>query len=146
MPTVIDDATLLAVLTRRAGPHLLSDAAAGSVLTTGTWYYRLHRALHDPASTGSLSTMVAALSSSAQNQLLTALDDLPPEIVVPGPRVLVPVMGALRLRRRVNHLSAEALATALISAATIRVAVETALLRDACADLGIQLQVRSPFT
>jgi hypothetical protein len=90
--------------------------------------------------------MVATMSSPAKDQLLAALDDLPPEIVVPGPRVLVPVMGALRLRRRVNHLTAEALATALITGATIRVAIEAPLLRDACTDLGIQFQVLSPFT
>lgn len=89
--------------------------------------------------------MVAALSSPAKDELLALLDDLPPEIVVPGPRLLVPVMGALRLRRRVNHLAAEALATALISGATIRVAVDAPLLRGACAEFGIDLQVLNPF-
>ncbi len=102
MPIVVDDATLLAILTKRAARHLLAAAAIGEVLTTGSWYYRLHRALHDPESTGSLSAMVANLSPSAKHDLDVILDDLPREIVVPTPRLLVPVMGALRLRRRVT--------------------------------------------
>ncbi|MBA2609020.1 MAG: hypothetical protein H0U92_08790, partial [Actinobacteria bacterium] len=42
---------------------------AGEVLTTGCWYYRLHRALHDPMSAGSLSTMVANLPAAAKDTL-----------------------------------------------------------------------------
>jgi len=145
VPTVVDDATLLAILTGRAAAALLAAAEAGEVLTTGSWYYRLHRALHDPASAGSLSTMVANLSSAAKDALLVTLDDLPPEIVVPGPRLLVPVMGALRLRRRVNHLTAEALAAAMISGAAIRVTAEAPLLRDACDQLGITVDLLPPF-
>jgi hypothetical protein len=108
LSTVIDDATLLTVLTGRAGPQILGDAAAGRVVTTGAWYNRLHRAIHDSASTGSLSTTAAAMSPVAKEQLLAVVDDLPLEIVVPAPRLLVPVMGALRLRRRVNYVTAEA--------------------------------------
>jgi hypothetical protein len=85
------------------------------------------------------------MSPVANEQLLAVLDDLPPEIVVPAPRLLVPVMGTLRLRRRVNYLTAEGLAAALVIGATIRVAVEAPLLRDACEELGIELQVLSPF-
>jgi hypothetical protein len=145
VPTVVDDATLLAILTRRATRRVLSAVAEGDVLTTGSWYYRVHRAPHDHESTGSLSAMVANLSPSAKHDLYVILDDLPPEIVVPGPRLLVPVMGALRLRRRVNHLTAEALAAALISGASIRVTAESALLRDACSELAIHLEVLTPF-
>ena len=145
MRTVVDDATLLAILTRRAAVTLVALAEAGEVLTTGSWYYRLHRALHDPASAGSLSAMAANLSAPATTELLATLDDLPPEIIVPGPRLLVPVMGALQLRRRVNHLTAEALAAAMISDAAIRVTTEAPLLRDACDQLGITLDVRPPF-
>jgi hypothetical protein len=146
VPTVVDDATLLAILTRRAAVNLLAAADAGEVLSTGSWYYRLHRALHDPASAGSLSTMVANLSPAATDALLATLDDLPPEIVVPGPRLRVSVMGALRLRRRVNHLTAEALAAAMISGASIRVTAEAPLLRDACIQLGIGFDLLPPFT
>jgi len=89
--------------------------------------------------------MAATLSPPATAELLATLDDLPPEIIVPGPRLLVPVMGALRLRRRVNHLTAEAVAAAMISGAGIRVTADAPLLRDACVQLGITLDLRPPF-
>jgi hypothetical protein len=54
-------------------------------------------------------------------------------------------MGALRLRRRVNHLTAEALAAAPVSEAGIRVTTESPLLRDACYELGVTLDLRTPF-
>ena len=117
MPSVVvDDTTLLAVLTGRASAGLTETARAGEVSTTGT-----------------------------HAVLFLRLDDLPPEIVVPGPRLTVPVMGALRLTRRVNHLTAEALAVALVSNARIRVSTDAPLLRDACHELGIPLEVLSPF-
>ena len=145
MPIVVDDATLLAILTGRAAEDLLAKTAAGEVLTTGSWYYRLHRALHDPASRGSLSALAGSLSPGARAALFASLEDLPPEIVVPGPRLTVPVMGALRLRRRVNHLTAEALAVALVGGGGLRVTAEAPLLRDACGELGIRLEVEAPF-
>jgi hypothetical protein len=58
---------------------------------------------------------------------------------------MVPIMGALRLRRRVNHLTAEALAVAKLSDGGIRVTAEAPLLRERCAELGIRLEVLSPF-
>jgi hypothetical protein len=142
--TVVDDAILLAILTKRAAPHLLAAAGMGEILTTGSWYYRLHRAIHDEGSTGSLSRAAADLSSAAQAELHELLDDLPPDIVVPGPRLLVPVMGSLRLQRRVNYLTAEALATAIIAGANIRTSTEAPLLSAACAELGISLELRPP--
>jgi hypothetical protein len=146
MPSVVvDDATLLSILTGRASAVLAETVRAGEVSTTGSWYYRLHRAIHDPASSGSLSAIVANLSPETRAVLFPRLDDLPPEIVVPGPRLVVPVMGALRLTKRVNHLTAEALAVALISNARIRVSIEARLLRDACQELAIPLEVVSPF-
>ncbi len=120
-------------------------ANAGEVFTTSSWYYRLHRAIHDPTSTGSLSRIAANLPPADWEGLLAALDDLPPEIVVPGPRLVVPIMGALRLRRRVNHLTAEALAVAKLSGGGIRVTTEAPLLRESCVELGIRLEVLPPF-
>ncbi len=145
MRTVVDDGSLLAILAQRASATLAAAAEAGEVISTGSWYYRLHRALHDPTSEGPLSKMVALLPPAARNALFVLLDDLPPAIVVPGPRVLVPVMGALGLRRRVNYLTAEALAAAVVNQARIRVTVETALLRRACEELNIPLDVLTPY-
>ena len=146
MPTVVDDATLLALLTKRAASPLLRAAESGDVLTTGSWYYRLHRALHDVGSDGSLSRMAANLRPAAREALFGLLDDLPSEIVVPGPRLVVPVMGALRVRRRVNHLTAEALAVALIAGGAIRVTTDSPLLRAACTELSIPLELSPPFS
>ena len=50
--TVVDDATLLAVLAGQSGLTLHAAADNGELLTTSSWYYRLNRALHDPASHG----------------------------------------------------------------------------------------------
>jgi hypothetical protein len=105
---------------------------------------RPHRALHDPASTGSLSAMAASLSPAVRADLYDLLNALPSEVVVPGPRRLVPMMGSLRLQWRVNHLTAEALAAAMITRANIRVSVEAVLLSGVCTELGIPLELRSP--
>ncbi|MGD0084843.1 MAG: hypothetical protein ABSD78_16855 [Acidimicrobiales bacterium] len=77
MLSVVDDATLLAILTRRAAAPLVAAAEAGEVLTTGSWYYRLHRALHDRASSGSLSRMAANLPAAAKDSLFLVINDLP---------------------------------------------------------------------
>jgi hypothetical protein len=142
---VVDDASLLAILARRARATLAAVAEAGEVITTGSWYYRLHRALHDPTSEGPLSKMMALLPTAARNALFVLLDDLPTAIVVPGPRVLVPVMGTLGLQRHVNYLTAEALAAAVVNEARVRVTVETALLRGACEELNGPLDVLTPY-
>jgi hypothetical protein len=44
--------------------------------------------------------------------------------------------------RRLNHLNAEALASALILPAGLRVVVASDVLRSACSTLGIALEVR----
>jgi hypothetical protein len=142
---VVDDATLLTILAREAGQELLSLADEGEVLTTGSWYYRLHRAMHDPASTGALTRMASALPAAGRSFLWSTIDDPPQEIVIPGPRLVVPVMGSLRLTQRVNHLTAEALAVALVAGAAIRVSVEAPMLDQACRELGIELRVRPPY-
>lgn len=41
LPTVVDDAILLAVLARQAEPVVQEAAEAGQILTTASWYYRL---------------------------------------------------------------------------------------------------------
>jgi hypothetical protein len=61
MTQVVDDLTLLAILSGDAEPSLLSAVESGEVLTTGTWYCRLHRAINDPKSTGIFSRIAAEL-------------------------------------------------------------------------------------
>jgi hypothetical protein len=144
--TVIDEATLLAILTTQASALLLSATEAGQIVTTSSWYYRLYRAVHDPHSSGVFSRQVAALPQPVRDELYEALDDLPTEISVLGPRLVVPVMGSLHLARPVNHLTAEALAVALISRAGIRIATDSPPFERACGELGISLEIRSPYT
>lgn len=146
MPTVVDDATLLAVLARQAEANLQAAAEAGNVLTTSSWYYRLSRALHDPQSTGQLTRMAADLGSEARERLLAVVDDLPEEIAVLSARRLVPVMSAIRVSHRVNYLATEALATALLSDGGIRIATDSPGLRRACDELDIRLELRPPLS
>ncbi|MDQ6615771.1 MAG: hypothetical protein M3083_13790 [Actinomycetota bacterium] len=60
---VVDDALLLAVLAETATADLQTAVDNGELFSTGSWYWRLSRALHDRASVGVLSR---------------ALDDLTP--------------------------------------------------------------------
>jgi hypothetical protein len=55
---------------------------------------------------------------------MNALNDPPAEITIPGPRLVVPIMGALHLDPPPNLLTAEAIAVALLSGGSIRVANE----------------------
>jgi len=66
---------------------------------------------------------------------------LPPEIGVLSPRTTVPVMAALSSIGRFNLLQAEALATALVLHAGLRVTVASEGLRAACARLHLDLIV-----
>ena len=145
MPQVVDDLTLLAILSGDAGSSLHTAVESGEVWTTGTWYYRLHRAINDPKSTGIFSRIVAELSTDRRSELMNALNDPPAEITIPGPRLVVPIMGALRLDPRPT-LTAEAIAVALMSKGSIRLANESPPLIRACRTYGIPLTVESPVS
>jgi hypothetical protein len=71
---VVDDATLLTILARGASPELLTLADEGDVLTTGSWYYRLRRVLHDPDSFGALTRMTAALPARSRAFLRSTIE------------------------------------------------------------------------
>ncbi len=138
---VIDDALLLDVLARVVEGDVQDAADAGEVFTTHSWYWRLARALHDETSTGSLTRRFRALELEAQAVVLADLERLPPEIGIVSSRRLIPVMATLDAGRRVNLLTAEAVATARMTDATIAVTAESPLLIDACQRLGIELRV-----
>lgn len=76
---------------------------------------------------------------------MNALNDPPAEITIPGPRLVVPIMGALRLDPRPT-LTAEAIAVALMSKGSIRLANESPPLIRACRTYGIPLTVESPVS
>jgi hypothetical protein len=56
-------------------------------------------------------------------------------------RTLVPVMAALRVRRQLNLLNAEALAVALLTSGVLVVSTDSPLLRSGALDVGFVYQV-----
>lgn len=71
-------------------------------------------------------------------QVQTALEALPQEVGLLGMRRLVPVMRRLDVGRRLNFLTAEAVAAAVILRGALRVTTESRLLVDASRALGIE--------
>lgn len=138
---VVDDALLGAVLAGSAPDELAAAFSDADIATTGSWYWRLSRALHDRRSTGALSRAFTGLSASRQAVVRAALQQLPPEIALPSLRRLVPVMTGLDVGRPLNLLTAEAVAAAIVLDASIAVTTTSALLTNACDHLGIELRV-----
>lgn len=141
---VIDDAHLLVVLAAQADADTAKALEDSEVFTTSSWYWRLARAIRDPRSAGVLTRAFAQLSRQRQQTVLTALEILPAEIGMLPPRALVPIMSVLDTPRRLNFLSAEALATALLLDATVVVSTESELLREACGALGVPIRRSIP--
>lgn len=57
---VVDDSLLLLVLAGVGGTQITEAVLASEVFTTGSWYWRLARAIRDPRSTGALTRAFAA--------------------------------------------------------------------------------------
>jgi hypothetical protein len=91
---------------------------------------------------GSLSGRLAGLEPSHRDRALLGLQDLPSTIGLLSYRTLVPLMAALRVRRPLNMLNADALAVALVVDGAIRVRVPSALLGDGARDLDVDYEVR----
>ena len=134
---VIDDQLLLAVLSNTGPADIVAAVAIGEVFTTGSWYYRLGRAVSAGTGTGALSGRLQALDESMRQRVLASLEDLPDQIGLLSLRVVVPVMQALAVTRPLNFLNAEALGAALLLDASIAVTVEAPLLRSGAADLSV---------
>ena len=134
---VIDDQVLLAVLSETAPDDITAAVANGEVFTTGSWYYRLGRAVTAGTGTGTLSGRFQALDVSVRQRVSASLEDLPDQIGLLSLRVVVPVMQALAVTRPLNFLNAEALGAALLLDAAIAVTVDAPLLRAGAADLSV---------
>lgn len=139
MAVVVDDHLLLEFL---AGVRV-EDEWGDEIYTTGCWYYRLTRAAMAGQGGGSLSGKFAALGEDEQRQALSGLSQLPRSIGLLSYRSAVPVMAALRVRRPLNMLNAEALAVALVVEGHVRVSAASRLLADGARDLGIPYDVVS---
>lgn len=143
MSSVIDDHLLLDVLAGTA-PRWLQDGAVRSGLyTTTSWYYRIARAADDPSVRGALSGRLAALDGADEQQVRAQLLSLPEEIRLVAARRLVPPMAILGSTRRLNFLSAEALATAILTESTIVVRTDSPPLNRACEALAVPYRVVS---
>jgi len=76
-----------------------------------------------------------------QNQVRSDLQELPLSIGLLHPRVVVPVMFALRVRRQLNLLTAETLAVALVVQARVVVTTDAPLLRAGATELGLEYEL-----
>lgn len=142
MLLVVDDVLLLSVLGGGATGEVGDGGRRGDLFTTGSWYYRLARAAHDWTFGGALSSAIDALPADRRERVAVALDALPQEIGLLDMRRLVPIMRGLP-GRRLNFLTAEAVAAALALGAGVRVTTDSPLLRDACRAVGVDVQVVS---
>ena len=142
MPLVIDDHLLLDVLTEQHDDWIRTEMKHSALYRTGAWYYRLAGAAHRGIGTGSLSGRLAGLDPDRRRDTLDNLRRLPDWIGLIRPRLLIPVMARLDVRRRPNVLAAEALALALVTNGTLVVAVDGPVLRDGANDLDISYEVR----
>ncbi len=137
---VVDDRLLFAVLADRHEPtvaRFIDAADRGEVFTTGSWYWRLARALAGPGG-GSLSRAVDALSEAERIRVRVSLETLPPSIGVLTLRRLVPVMAALP--GQLNLLTAEAVAAAVVLDAPIAVTTDSDLLNGTAAQVGVAVE------
>lgn len=140
---VVDDALLLSVLADGPPAEVRAALRQGVLFTTISWYYRLARATQDSAFSGRLSAALAALPTRRQTIVNAALDDLPPHIGLLDIRRVMPVMRRLDTGRRLNFLTAEAVAVAVSIDAGIRVTTESPLLAAAAEALDIDVRVLS---
>ncbi len=65
---IVDDALLLRVLALTAPEDILDEARTGQIFTTGSWYYRLAKAVAQPRVAGALSSAMTALPSDAEER------------------------------------------------------------------------------
>lgn len=138
---VVDDALLFAVLAETAPDGVQTAVDERELFTTGSWYWRLSRALHDPGTAGALSRGMNTLTAEQQARVTDSVQRLPPQVGLLSLRELVPVMAALQVERRLNLLTAEAVAAAIVLDATIVVTTRSALLTDTCTRLDIPVRV-----
>lgn len=141
MALVVDDHLLIDLLADDIDGWLAEAVASAAVYTTASWYYRVASAAAQGSGDGSLSGRIAALDESARLAVRDRLARLPETIGLISPRTIVPIMAGLRTPRRLNYLSAEAVAVAILAEATVAVRTDGPLLRQACSALHIDYSV-----
>jgi hypothetical protein len=141
VPVVIDDRLLFDFLAERPPLAIVGELTENGVFTTTYWYYRLGRAVVGGSGAGALSGPMERLDAESRQRVRSRLDAPPLEIRLLPPRVTVPVMFTLSVRRQPNLLAAEALAVALLVRGRLVVATESPLLRSGADDLGLEYEV-----
>ncbi|HUP71346.1 MAG TPA: hypothetical protein VM142_16255 [Acidimicrobiales bacterium] len=122
MNVVLDDHLLREVLIEHEPAWLRRLRRGGHLSTTGSWYYRLCGALHDPDLVGSLSGPVAALPAELRAGVIERVIALPSSIQLVSMRELAWPASGLGRRHGLNLLAAEALGAAVKSGAAIATA------------------------
>lgn len=141
MAVVVNDRLLLDVLAGRAPTRVAAQLSSGEVFTTSSWYYRLGRAAFSGSGLGALSGPLASFAPDVRRRVVDALQDLPNDVGLLHPRVVVPVMFALRVRRQLNVLSAEALAVAVLVGGDLLVTTDAPMLQAGAAELGVAYEI-----
>jgi hypothetical protein len=137
MTVVVDDHLLLDLLADVVQRDLRAELFSGEIFTTGSWYYRLGRAVTAGTGEGALSGRVHALPEQERARVVESIVRLPPEIGLLGFRAVVPVMLTLRGRRPLNLLTAEALAVAVLTDAEILTKTPSGLLQSTAGEVGV---------
>lgn len=141
MALVVDDHILIDLLAGDVRGSLAEAVTEAAVYTTGSWYYRLASAVEHGSGQGSLSGRLAALPESARTAIRHRIAWLPDSIGLIGPLTLVPIMAGLRTPRRLNFLSSETLALAVLTESTLAVRTDSPPLREACVSLRVDYQL-----
>jgi hypothetical protein len=116
---VIDDSCLRDLLLDDASRSLRAASKNRELYTTSAWLYRLCQAIRSTDVVGRLSGPITSLPTELQVPLLAKLTQLPPEIGVLGGRDLAWTMAGLVQTYRLNYLSLEALASAVVLGAPL---------------------------
>lgn len=122
MNVVLDDHLLREVLLEREPSWIRRLRRGGQLSTTGSWYYRLCSALHDPDLAGSLSGPIASLPSELRAGIIERVVTLPPSIQMISMRDLAWSASGLGRLYGLNLLAAEALGAAVASGGAIATA------------------------
>lgn len=122
MNVVLDDHLLREVLIEREPEWIRRLRHRGQLSTTGSWYYRLCSALHDPDLMGSLSGPIASLPPELRAGVIRRVVTLPTSIRLVSMRELAWSASGLGRRYGLNLLAAEALGAAVESRGAIATA------------------------
>lgn len=95
---------------------------------------------HDGASSGALTRALSDLTVAQQARVVASAQRLPDHVGLLSLRDLIPVMTALDAGRRLNLLTAEAIAAALALDATLVVTTDSALLTESSARVGVDVR------